>query len=580
MGGSDRRLHDGRSLAAARDGGARGLGAVGVRDERESADVVVVGSGGAALAAALTAHDAGARVVVVERTEHLGGTTAVSGGGVWMPQNHHMAEMGIADSRAEALAYCGRLSAGRTPPELLETFVDRGPGIIAELEARTPLRLAAMTWPDYHPEMEGAKLAGRMLEPRLHRRAALGPLAAKLRPAPVLGLPMTLQESTVDWRPSYSPERYEAATIKDRVGQGLVACGQALIAALLEACLTRGIELRTETRVRELMVRGGRVSGVAADVESGRLVLDSGAVVLATGGYEWNQGLKDRFMVGPLTHPSSPPANEGDGLVMAMEVGADLANMTEAWWYPAGIVPGERYEGRQLARFVGTERTAPHSIIVNRFGQRFVDEAANYNDMQKAFWFFDADRYENRNLPCWVVFDHQYRSRYPVLTVRPSAPDPDWLHVDDTLDGLAVKAGIDPEGLRSTVERWNGFVGEGTDRDFRRGQSAYDRFHGDPGAPHPNLGTIERGPFYALDVHTGTVGTKGGPRTTARGEVLHVRDRPVPGLYAAGNVMASPAGPAYFGGGTSIGMGLVWGHLCGVNAAAHARRPASGGSRT
>jgi len=219
---------------------------------------------------------------------------------------------------------------------------------------------------------------------------------------------------------------------------------------------------------------------------------------------------------------------------MAMDVGADLGNMNESWWYPAASVPGELYEDRPLARFVGVERTAPHSIIVDRFGSRFVNEAANYNDMQKAFFSFDANQYSTRHLPCWVVFDHQYRSKYPVVSIRPPDPDPDWLAVDDTVEGLATKVGIDPVGLEDTIGRWNRFVHDGHDRDFGRGMSAYDRFHGDPAAPHPNLGTIERGPFYALPIHVGTVGTKGGPRVDLHGRVMHVHDHPIPGLYGAG----------------------------------------------
>jgi succinate dehydrogenase/fumarate reductase flavoprotein subunit len=535
----------------------------------QAADVVVVGSGVAAMAAAVSAHDAGARVQMVERTSSIGGTTAVSGGGVWMPQNRHMAERGVDDSRDEALAYMGRLTAGRTPVEMLERYVDRGPGIVADIEDRTPLRLAAMSWPDYHPEMDGAKSSGRMLEPALYDTGRLGRWAAALRRPPVLGLPITLQEATVEWRPTYAPERFDADEVQRRVADHQVACGQALIGALLEGCLSRGIEPMLETRASEIAMDGDRVSGLVVERSGRRSEIPAAAIVLASGGYEWNTRLRDRFLPGPLTHPHSPPANEGDGLLMAMAVGADLANMNESWWYPAASVPGELYEDRPLARFVGVERTAPHSIIVDRFGSRFVNEAANYNDMQKAFFSFDANEYSTRHLPCWVVFDHQYRSKYPVVSVRPPDPDPDWLAVDASVEGLAGKVGIDPVGLEDTIRRWNRLVNEGRDRDFGRGDSAYDRFHGDPNAPHPNLGTIESGPYYALPIHVGTVGTKGGPRIDLDGRVMHVRDHPIPGLYGAGNVIASPAGPAYYGGGTSIGMGMVWGHLSGSHAASY-----------
>ena len=387
------------------------------------ADVVVVGTGAAALTAAITAHDAGARVTVVERTSSVGGTTAVSGGGIWMPQNDHMAELGLDDSREEALAYMTRLTAGRTPDRAARTLSwTQGPGIMADLEKRTGLRLSPMSWPDYHPEMDGAKASGRMLEPVLFDTKRLGGWAASLRRPPVLGMPITLQEATVDWRPTYFPERFEAAEVQRRVADGQVACGQALIGALLEACLSRGIEPLLDTRATQIAMRGDQVSGLVSTVAGHNDEIPATAVVLASGGYEWNPRLRARFLPGPLTHPHSPPANEGDGLLMAMEVGADLANMNETWWYPASSVPGEEYEGRPLARFVGVERTAPHSIIVDRFGQRFVNEAANYNDMQKAFFSFDANEYSTRHLPCWVVFDHQYRSRYPVVTARPGRP--------------------------------------------------------------------------------------------------------------------------------------------------------------
>jgi 3-oxosteroid 1-dehydrogenase len=307
-------------------------------------DVVVVGTGASALAAAIVAHDQGARVLVVERTSSVGGTTAVSGGGVWMPQNHHMGELGVDDSREEALAYMTRLTAGRTPVELLERYVDQGPDIVAGLEGRSSLRLNPMSWPDYHPEMDGAKVGGRMLEPALFDTNRLGPWQALLRRPPVLGLPITLQEATVEWRPTFTPERFDAVAVQQRVADGQVACGQALIAALLEACLSRGIEPRLDTRARQIVMRDGRVGGLVVDRDDRPSEVHAPAVVLATGGYEWNEQLRTRFLPGPLTHPHSPPANEGDGLLMAMEVGADLANMNETWWYPASSLPVEQYE--------------------------------------------------------------------------------------------------------------------------------------------------------------------------------------------------------------------------------------------
>jgi 3-oxosteroid 1-dehydrogenase len=532
------------------------------------ADVVVVGSGAAALSAALAARDAGAKVAVVERSDSVGGTTAVSGGGVWMPRNH---VSGGEDSREAALTYMSQLSRGRAPADLLARYVDDGPRIVAGFEGRTKLRFRAMSWPDYHPEMDGARRGGRMLEPDLFDTDLLGDWAMRLRRAPVLGLPLTLEESTVTWTPSYTPGRYDGAEVKRRVAARQVACGQALVAGLLEACLARGVEPVLTTRAVEVIAPGGQVAGLVLEQDGRRFDASARAVILASGGYEWNAELCSRYLPGPLTHPTSPPVNEGDALLMAMELGADLMGMNEAWWYPAASVPNEQYEGRPLARFMAVERTAPHSIIVDRFGHRFVNEAANYNDMQKAFLSFDANQATPRHLPSWVVFDQQYRSRYPVIHARPGGADPDWLLADGTLEGLAAKAGIDPVGLEETVQRWNGLVASGRDRDFGRGDSFYDRFHGDPTAPHPNLGTIEQAPYFACPVYLGAVGTSGGPRIDANGRVQHVRDRPIPGLYGAGNAIGSPSGPAYFGGGTTIGLAVVWGHIAGAHAAGFAR---------
>ncbi len=204
-----------------------------------NADVVVVGTGAAALSAALSAHDAGASVAVIERADTVGGTTAVSGGGVWMPCNHIS---GAGDSREEAATYMTALSRGRATPQHIARFLAEGPDIVAGLERRSGVRFAPMTWPDYHPEMEGAKSTGRMMEPALFDSSRLGDWANRIRPAPVLGLPLTLQESTVDWRPSYTPERYDGAEVKRRSAANQVTCGTALIAGLLEGCLARGIE--------------------------------------------------------------------------------------------------------------------------------------------------------------------------------------------------------------------------------------------------------------------------------------------------------------------------------------------------
>ena len=536
-------------------------------------DVVVAGSGGAGLTAAILAHDRGARVAILERSDKVGGTTAVSGGGVWIPLNHHMAEVDVEDTRDEALAYCKRLTAGRAPDELVETFVDTGHQMAKYLEERAAVRFHASAMPDYRTEEPGAKRGGRTLECELFPKAELGEWEARLRPSPLMFMPFTIDEQ---FRGLAKPKGLPVKAVIERMQQGLVASGNALVGRLLKACLDRGITILLETRARELIRDAGGVAGLRAE-RSGRdeLVRARGGVVLACGGYEWNDQFRKQFLPGPIAHHCSPPFNEGDGLAMAAEMGADLGNMSEAWVYPGALVPGEEHEGHPVSRWVIGERSLPHSILVNRRGLRFVNEGVNYNDISKALHHFDPQTYEFCNLPCWAIMDSQFRATYPILTVMPGDPDTDWLDSDATLDGLAKKIGVDPQGLAATVSRWNELARDGKDRDFGRGESFYERWLGDPDAPHPNLGAIERPPYYALPISAHSAGTKGGPRTNARGQVLNVRGEAIAGLYAAGNTMAGVSGPGYYGGGGTIGLAMTWGYICGINAAQEAKtRPA------
>ncbi len=539
-----------------------------VKWERE-ADVVVVGSGGSALTAAILAHDHGAKVLVLEKADKIGGTTAVSGGGVWVPMNHHMKDVGATDSREEALTYCKRLTAGRAPDELVETFVDTAHQMVRYLEEKTPVRFVATTLPDYQAEFPGGKLAGRSLDQEFFAKAELGDWAEKLRPSPLMFVPLTMEEAL---KSMGNPASVSMDKVVERMEAGLVGSGNALIGRLLKACLDRGIAILLETPARRLIQEDGRVVGLIAE-QGGREVAirARGGVILACGGFEWNQELWSRFQPTAITHHCSPPQNEGDGLIMAMELGADLGNMSEAWLYPGATIPGEEHEGLPVSRWVIGERTLPHCTVVNRYGQRFTNEGANYNDMSKALYTFDPNRLEFRNLPCWSIMDGQFRRRYPILTVMPTDPDPEWLPKANSLRELAQQVGIDPDGLEATIRRFNEFARKGKDEDFGRGESAYERWMGDPNAPHPNLGTIEEPPFYALSIHVAAAGTKGGPRTNTKGQVLDVRGQVIQGLYAAGNAMAGISGPGYYGGGGTIGLGMTWGYICGIHAAQAAK---------
>jgi succinate dehydrogenase/fumarate reductase flavoprotein subunit len=308
-------------------------------------------------------------------------------------------------------------------------------------------------------------------------------------------------------------------------------------------------------------VHAVRPDGSTLDVRARR------GTVMACGGFEWNDELCRQFVAGPLTHPLSCPTNEGDGLRMGMAIGADLANMWDLWRFPAAAIPGETYEGRPLARMVVGERALPGAILVNRDGQRFVNEAHPYTDIGRSWMTWDPVEAVHRNDPSWAVFDHRFRSTYAVLSLLPTDDDPSWLVKADTVAELAASLGIDPAALGTTVERWNAMVAAGHDDDFRRGESLFDHYYADWGhEPDPTLGAIGTPPFYALRVHPGAIGSSGGLRTDEAARVLHVGGEPIPGLYAAGDAAASPSGPGYGGPGAPLGMGMTSGYLAGGHA--------------
>ncbi len=529
-------------------------------------DFLIVGSGAAGLTAAIVAKDRGLRVTVIEKADRLGGATAVSGGVVWIPNNHHMSAAGIADSKDDARRYIARLADGRSSDELIDVFVERGPEMLRYMEAHTPLRFSAIAgYPDYHPEFPGGRPGGRSLEVDLFDPQLLGPWAKKLRRSAVFGMAIMTVTEAIEWRVFSRPAQLPFTTLAKRYKQGLLSSGGALCGGLLQACINRGIEPLVLTAARELVVEEGAVIGLKATAPNKELSIRAHkGVLLASGGFEWSPELAARFLSGPLSHPNSPPANEGDGLRMAMAVGADLGNMSEAWWCPSLVIPGEEYDGRQLSRGDFAIRSMPHSIIVNRRGQRFVNEAHNYNDMMKAFFAFDPVAYERTNLPAWLILDQNYRDKYALLTAIPGMPTPDFIPQAETLAELAQKVGIDPQGLAATVERVNGFARAGVDSDFRRGESVYDHFYGDPEhQPNPNLGVLEKPPFFALQVHPGAIGTKGGPRVNRHAQVLRTDGRPITGLYAAGNAMAGITGPGYPGAGSTIAMAMTFGYIAG-----------------
>lgn len=537
-------------------------------------DVVVLGTGAAGLTAAIAAHEGGARVALFEKAETVGGTSAWSGGQIWIPNNPHELAAGREDSREKALTYLMALSHGMIDRRMAETFVDTGPEMIRFLEERTPVRFVAVPdFPDYHPEFPGGMPeGGRTLECPTFPYGELGEWRDRVGVSPYFpDYTYTIGETTLGQpvpMPA-SPEVKEYRRAHDERGMGL-----ALIGRLLKACLDRGIVPVTGCRATELMMADGMVAGVRFEGLQGAFAVEARSVILATGGFEWNPDLVRAFTRGPLTHPVSIPTNTGDGLKMAMRVGAMLGNMREAWWMPVIEVPTEiNAMGRQLLTY---ERTMPGSLMVNRRGRRFTNEASNYNAFGAAFHEQDVSRFDYANLPCWLIFNQDFYAKWPFVGGLPDAfgegaRPPQWIAGADTLADLAERVGIDPEGLEHAVARFNSNARKGHDPDFRRGESANDLWWGDPahrGDKRATLGPLGPGPYYAIEVKSGTLGTKGGPQTDIDARVLDVDGRPIPGLYAAGNAMASPMGMTYGGAGGTLGPAMAFGYRAGLAAAA------------
>jgi succinate dehydrogenase/fumarate reductase flavoprotein subunit len=525
-------------------------------------DVLVLGSGAAGLTAALAAAVEGARVAVFEKAELIGGTTVLSGGTVWIPANQPARAAGVEDSRARGLEYLASLSHGLILPELAEALIDGGPEYVDFVHRNTDLRFQLVEgYPDYHPERPGGLPGGgRSIEVGLVSIADLGEWADRIAgtPSRLLIRETPLGGGTGVLAPAVAAERERT---------GVEGLGRGLVAGLLEACLRRGVEISTRSRGRRLLTAGDAVTGVEIESPAGVVAVSAGAVVLATGGFEYDPDLVRDFLRGPLTRPLGAPTNTGDGLRMAMRVGAQLGNMREAWWAPAVTVPGTRRDGSANGLLASRDRALPGSIMVNGNGRRFANEAANYNAFGGAFHQLDAARFEYPNLPSFLIFDQSVVDRFGVLGAGPGTPVPEWVTRADTLAALAGVLGLPAEQVEATVAAFNEHARAGVDPDFGRGESVFDRFPGgrtlDPDSPLSTLGPVEAAPFYGVRVESSLLGTKGGPRTDREGRVLNVDGEVISGLYAAGNAMANPTGMVYGGAGATLAVAGVWGMSAG-----------------
>jgi 3-oxosteroid 1-dehydrogenase len=522
---------------------------------------IIVGSGAAGLAAAIGAAREGGDVTVLECAERIGGTTAISAGAAWLPCHHLTRHADSTDSPARAHEYLTTLARGWVDADSLRAFTTDAPRVAESLESHTPLRWKMLPYPDYYVEHPGAAASGRTIEPHpLNLDAATAHIEDLVhRGGPGdLGTSASTYGETLDGR--FEPDQPDQPEQVMTMGRALIG-GLAIGAEHLGVTICPGV--RAQALVRD---HAGTVTGV--QTANGTV---NGRVILATGGFERDPGLVRRFLPGPIGAPLGVATTTGDGLRMAMNVSADLANMCEAWWCPAYRIPGET-SGPDAPRhriLFPHQRAAPGSVIVDQSGRRFANEAQNYNDLGRTLRELRPGDHAYSRSPSWLVFDATYRSVY--ADFLPLGSDPDWCHRAQDLHFLAAAIAVDAEVLTATLQRFNDSARDGQDPDFHRGQYAYDRYQGDHGAPFPNLAPIATPPYYALAVLPGILGTKGGPRTDDRGRVQRADGSGhIPGLYAAGNAAASPLGTLYPGGGGTIGPALVYGTRAGEAAATDA----------
>jgi 3-oxosteroid 1-dehydrogenase len=542
-------------------------------------DVVVVGSGAAGMTAALAVAHQGLSAVVLEKTGFFGGSTARSGGGIWAPGNEVLRKAGVRDSAEQARAYLAHV-AGGVPAERQHALLEHGPAMLAFVRAVTPVDFAWVPdYSDYYPEAPGGLAQGRSVEPVPLDGRALGPELEHLNP-PYLPAPDGVTVTQADYRwlslgPRHPRAILASAKIFGRLARTrvlrhhMLSMGQALAAGLRAGLMAKDVPVWLNTSMTGLRVEDGRVAGVDVTRDGQPALIRARlGVVLAAGGFERNAEMRQRYQRPPIgtEWTTGAAGNTGDAITAGESAGAALDLMDDAWWGPSVPLAGRPY-------FVLAERSLPGSLLVNGAGQRFVNESAPYVDAVHAM--YDGHSEGTPHIPAWLIFDQRYRNTYVFAGRAPRQPLPRrWyaegvVHRGPTLAELAGSAGLDPAALTKTVARFNEFAEAGQDADFGRGDSAYDRYYGDPRLrPNPNLAPLRQAPFYAVTIVPGDLGTKGGLRTDERARVLREDGTPIAGLYAAGNASAAVMGHSYAGAGATIGPAMTFGYIAALDLAA------------
>lgn len=558
---------------------------IGMADLGETYDLVIVGSGAASICAALVAQDAGLKPVILEKMEKVGGSTGFSGGVLWVPDNPVMTRAGLKDDVTEARAYLNALVQHRGPASTesrREAFLDAAPRAIAFLEKRG-MKFRLTDTPDYHDELPGGLGGGRSImaqDYNLYDLRDWRDLLATYLPVRALPLGLDLVGKLAllkrTWGAKLIALKFGVAMALNKIlpRREITSNGPALQGRLLEIALREGVPIFINKAVRGLVEENGRVVGVTID-DGGqsRTVRARRGVLLNAGGFAKSEVMRQSWQPysGGGEWSAANPGDTGEVMQAAMKLGAATDCMDGAWWvatsknlngdWPGGSVMPD---GTVIRPAHHLDLSLPFVILVAQNGRRIADESGSYVEIGASI--YKRQRQSGDAIPCWAIFDRRHRDRYPWGMGQPGVTPNDWIESGymkkaETLDELAFQCGIDPSGLKSEIERFNGFASTGEDLDFNRGGRRFDRSHGDPTVkPNPTLGPIETGPFYACAIFPGDGGTSGGLVTDEHGRVLRDDLSVIEGLYAAGNVTASVFGYSYPGAGASISAALAFGY--------------------
>jgi 3-oxosteroid 1-dehydrogenase len=546
-------------------------------------DLLVVGSG-TGMAAALAAHESGLTVLIVEKSSYVGGSTARSGGALWLPASPILAEQGADDTVERAETYLRSVVAGGAPAERCAGYLRNLTGTVDMLRRTTPIRLAwAKDYSDYHPEEPGGAAAGRTCECRPLNSAILGEYRTRLRPG-VMEAKIPMPTTTADYRWMNLVTRVPRKgipTIAKRLAQGLgglllgrryVAGGQALAAGLFAGVVRAGIPIWTDTELQQLTTDAGRITGAVVGHDGRKVTITARrGVVLAAGGFDHSMPMRWKFQSESLGEHMSlgVTSNTGDAIHAAQDVGAATDLMDQAWWFPAvSPLPGA------APAVMLAERSLPGSLIVDQNGARFTNEATDYMSFGQCL--LEREHSGNPVESMWIVFDQKYRNSYvfagelfPRMPIPQSWYEAGIAHRSDDLVELAGKIGVPGPRFTATMKRFNEMSRAGYDADFHRGNSVYDRYYGDPTiSPNPNLRALDERPFYAVKMVLSDLGTCGGLRADDRARVLREDGSVIEDLYAIGNTAANAFGTTYPGAGATIAQGLVYGYIAARDAAA------------